>query len=178
MRPEDLTLSGLPRSPFGGVKADAVAELLKRVASDYRDVLGRNKQLAQQVEGLKLVRQALEAQVASLEVTAAERKDQEELTRTLLASAQRAAREQRESVRREGELLLKKARERARDIEGEVRAYADAGLAELAKLEAFRDEVVRELQAALETIVELGAESAAAGSEHDAHEEWPRRLHS
>ncbi len=156
MRPEDLSLSGLPKTPFGGVKSDAVADLLKRVAWDYREVLGQNRQLGRQVDELLQAREALEAQVAALEAAAAERKEPDELARTLLSSAQRTAREQREAARREAELLLKKARERAHQIENEVRASAEVCLAELAKLEELRDEVTSELRTALEAIVALG----------------------
>jgi len=149
-------MSGLPRSPLGGVKADAVADLLKRAAWDYREVLARNKQLEQAMEELTRRSEELETQVAQLESSAAERKDPDELTRTLLASAHRTAREQRESARRDGELLLKKSRARAREIEEDARKAVAAARHELARVEALRDELARELHSALEAIAALG----------------------
>lgn len=118
IRPEDLNLSALPRSPLGHLKADAVAELLQRAAWDYRESLALNQRLAAQVRDLTHRIEELTAQVTSLEEVAARHKDPDELARTLLASAQRAAREERESARREAELLLKKANRRAQQRDG------------------------------------------------------------
>lgn len=163
VRPEDLSIAGLPKTPFGGVKADAADALLKRAAWELLELLARNKQLAAKVDELELVRQALELQVASLEEAAAGHKEPDEIARTLLSSAQRAAREQREGARREGELLLKKARERAGEIEGDARKHAEEALAEIAALEQLRDDVARELRAALEGLVALVASSTSEG---------------
>jgi cell division septum initiation protein DivIVA len=165
IRPEELTISGLPRAPFGAVKADAVADLLKRVAWDYRSVLAENKKLSEQVGELTLVREALELQVEVLERAAAERKDPDEIGKALLGSAQRAAREQREAARREGELLLKKAHRRAQQIEDEAQKVAAAGLAELAKLDELRHQAVSELREALEAIVAFWQEEVALSPE-------------
>jgi cell division septum initiation protein DivIVA len=158
MRPEELTISGLPRAPFGAVKADAVADLLKRVAWDYRAVLAENKKLSEQVGELALVREALELQVQMLEKAAAEHKDPEELGKALLGSAQRAAREQREAARRDGELLLKKVHRRAQEIEDEAQKAAAAGLGELAKLDELRHDLVSELRDVLQAMVALWQE--------------------
>ena len=145
MRPEDLTISGLPRSPLpGGIKADAAADLLQRAAADYRAALA--------------LIEALEAQVASLHVAAAARKDPYELTRTMLESAHQKAQERREEARSESELVLKKAERRAVRIELDAQRRLDDGLAELAQLEAFRGEVSSRLRSTLEAIVALGGE--------------------
>jgi cell division septum initiation protein DivIVA len=170
IRPEELTISGLPRAPFGAVKADAVADLLKRVAWDYRAVLAENKKLSEQVGELALVREALELQVQMLEKAAAEHKDPEELGKALLGSAQRAAREQREAARRDGELLLKKVHGRAQEIEDEAQKLAATGLAELAKLDELRHHVVSELRDVLQAMIALWhderASEPAPGQDH------------
>jgi cell division septum initiation protein DivIVA len=170
MRPEDLTISGLPRAPFGAVKSDAVADLLKRVAWDYRSLLEENKKLSQQLGELTLVREALELQIEVLERAAAEHKEPDELAKALLGSAQRAAREQREAARREGELLLKKVHRRAQEIEDDAQKLAATGLSELSKLEALRHTLVAELREALESMValwqEAPSEAPASAYEH------------
>lgn len=165
LRPEDLDVSALPHSPFGGVKADATAELLRRAAWEYREALAQNARLTRTVEELNARIQELEAQLASLEVASAGRKDPDELARALLASAQRLAREQREAARHESELLLKKVRARAREIENEARKRADAYRAELRRLQVLRAERAGELRQAVEAVLALGADLPAADGE-------------
>jgi cell division septum initiation protein DivIVA len=165
LRPEDLDVSGLPRSPFGGVKADATAELLRRAAWEYREALAQNTRLTRTVEELNARIEELEAEVVSLEATSAERKDPDELARALLASAQRLAREQREAARHESELLLKKVRARAREIEDGARKRAGAQRSELARLQAVRAELSGELRKAVEAMLALGADLPAAADD-------------
>jgi cell division septum initiation protein DivIVA len=174
IRPDELTISGLPKTSFGGVKADAVAELLKRVAWDYRGLLAENKKLSQQVDELKLVQQALALQVEVLEKSAAEHKEPDELGKALLGSAQRMAREQREAARRDGELLLKKARQRARETEDGAKRRADTNRAQIARLERLRDELVGEIRKLLDSILALGDESGTSGRGVTAPAEEPR----
>jgi len=162
IQPEDLNPSGLPRSTFGGVKEEAVADLLKRTAWDYREALARKKQLEAEVEQLTRRAEELEEQLAATQAKAAERRDPDELLLTVLGSAQRAAREQREEARREAELLLRKARVRARRIEDDAVRRADAERGELAAIEALRDEVADELRSLLESILALGREAPVA----------------
>ena len=170
LRPEDLDLAALPRGPLGHLKDDAVADLLQHAAWDYRETLAENQRLAEAVDELGRRVEELTAQVASLEEVAARRKEPDELARSLLASAQRAAREERESARREGELTLKKAARRAHRLEAEVaRSEADR-LSEITRLEALRDELQARLRGMLETLASRYAnesvepdEAAAAG---------------
>lgn len=147
MRPEELTISGLPRSPLpGGIKADAAAELLKRAADDLR---AAQAWIAH-----------LEAKVASLEADASARKDPYELGKAVLASAHRLADEQRETARHESELVLKKAEGRAVRIEVDAQRRLDDGISELEQLEAFRVELSGRLRSTLEAIVALGGDKA------------------
>jgi cell division septum initiation protein DivIVA len=151
MRPEDLTISGLPRSSLpGGIKADAATELLERAATAYRAALARIDELEAQVSSLKL------------KAEAASRKDPYELGRTMLESAHRKAQEQREDARRESELLLKKAERRATRIELDAQRRLDDGLAELEQLATFRAELSGRLRSTLEAIVALGGSGSLA----------------
>jgi cell division septum initiation protein DivIVA len=157
IRPEDLTISALPRSALpGGLKADAAAALLESAARDYRESLAKSKRLTETVEQQARRIEELEAQVASLEAEAAARKDPDELARTLLSSAQRRVRDQREEARRETELLLRKAARRAERIEQDARRRLEKELLELGQLDAFREEVSERLRSTLEAIVAFG----------------------
>jgi cell division septum initiation protein DivIVA len=154
LRPEDLDLSSVARSPFGHLKADSLENLLQRAAWAYREALAENQGLARTVEELTERVEELTMQVASLEETTARHKEPDGLARSLLASAQRAARDEREAARREAELILKEAARRAGELEQEVsRREADHG-SELARLEALRDDILVRLRGTLETIVE------------------------
>jgi cell division septum initiation protein DivIVA len=152
LRPEDLNLSALQRSPLGHLKADAVGDLLQRAAWDYRETLAENQRLTRTVEELGRRVEELTKQVASLEEVAARRKDPDELARSLLASAQRAAREERESARREGELILRKAAQRADKLDENVARREADRLSEIARLETLRDELLTRLRRMLETL--------------------------
>lgn len=106
----------------------------------------------------------LTAQAVSLEEAAARRKDPDELARSLLASAQRAAREERESTREECELILRKAQRRAERIEEQFVRHAQGRLSELARLEALRDEVIARLRATLAAIADRHSDGANSGN--------------
>lgn len=152
LRPEDLNLSSLPRTPLGHLKTDAVGELLQHAAWDYREALAENQRLTKSVEDLVRRVEELTAQVATLEEAAARWKNPDELARSLLAAAQRTAREEREAARREGELILKKAAERAEKLEEDAARRGAHSLAEIARLEALRDELLGRFRGMLETL--------------------------
>ena len=159
IRPEDLTVAGLPKSPLpGGIKTDAAEDLLQRAAWDYRAVLGQTRQLAETVEEQILRIEELEVQVASLEAAASARKDPDEIAHRLLASAHRSAREELEEARRESELLLKKAERRAEKIEQDARRRVEGEMSELERLDALREELCASLRSTLEAIAALGAD--------------------
>jgi hypothetical protein len=166
IRPEDLTVSGLSRSPLpGGIKPAAVADLFQRAAWDYREVLAQTRQLAQTAEEQARRIEELEAEIASLGADAVGRKDPDELARRLLASTHRMALEQREQARRESELVLKKAERRAERIEREVRRRLEGEIYQLEKLDALREELCGGLRSTLEAIAALGDNGGL--SEHD-----------
>jgi DNA repair ATPase RecN len=155
LQPEEITLDALPRVRRDGVDPAAAEDLLRRAAWELMEALSANTKLAATVEDLRQERQELDARVAELEAAATRRKDPDDLVRSLLASTQRTVREQRETARREAELLLKKTRARAADIESEMKNRAAAAVEEATKLEAVRAELTGELRAALEAVLAL-----------------------
>ncbi len=167
IRPEDLNLSALPRSPLGHLKTEAVDDLLRRAAWDYREALAQNQRLGALVDELTQRVEELTAQVTSLGEEAARHKDPDEVARTLLASAQRIAREERESARREAELLLKKAARRAEQMEREITRDAESRMSELSKVEELREEVIAQLRATLAEITSRDGSETGFGAETD-----------
>jgi hypothetical protein len=154
LRPDDLSASALPRGPLGHLKTEAVEEMLQRAAWNYREALAQNQQLTKDVERLTRRVDELTAYIGSLEESAAQRKNPDELARSLLASAQRTAREERESARLDAESTLKKARTRAENMERDVLRRTEQRLDELARLEALRNDVVTRLRDLLETVAD------------------------
>ena len=80
----------------------------------------------------------------------------EELTRTLLTTAQRTARELRESTRAECEGLLKAAHRRAAEIERDAHASARHSAAEIERLRRLEGDLRAQLRRTLESV--LGSE--------------------
>jgi cell division septum initiation protein DivIVA len=158
--PEQIGTNGLPRDALGGYKAGAVEELLKRVAWDYRKLLEERKSLAEAVDRLERRVQELEPMLETLADELERRRNPEDLSRLLLAAAQRAAHDLRSSTRSDGEAALKKARARAQSIEAEAQRRLDTAT-ELGKLAA---QVRERLQAALDTILGAAPANTTDGS--------------
>jgi cell division septum initiation protein DivIVA len=158
--PEQITTAGLARDPVGGYKARPVAELLKRVAWDYRKLLEENKSLGEAADGFRRRIQELEPQIERLEHELARRRDPGDVSRAMLAAAQRIAGELRASARADGEAALKKAHARARSIEAEARRRVEAA----AEAERLGEHVRARLQAALDTILAGAPEQTTDGT--------------
>jgi cell division septum initiation protein DivIVA len=123
IRPEDLTVSGLPRSALpGGLKTDAAADLLERAAFDYRTVLTQAQQLGETARQQALRIEELEAQIASLESDVAARGEGTEAIGKALLAATRA-----------GEEIAAEARVSAERITTEAEAHAAALLEQATK---------------------------------------------
>ena len=169
LRPEDLNISALPRSPLGHLKTEAVEELLQRAAWDYREVLAQNHQLSTKVEQLTQRVDELTGEIGSLEEAAAKRKNPDELARALLAAAQRTARAERDAARQEAESTLKKALKRADRIEKDVARRTEQHLDELARLQELREDVIKQLRALLQDVADrYGASMSEEGELDDA----------
>ena len=128
----------LPRALVGGIKRDAVEDLLRQIARDYRRLEAENARLWQTLEGLEH---------RPKESPQDERS--EDMSAIVLSLAQRAARELRESTREECELMLKKARVQADRIEREL----DTSVAELEEIHALRSELCDQLRSSLHALL-------------------------
>jgi cell division septum initiation protein DivIVA len=160
--PEEIGPASLPRTSLGGYKTGPTDELLKRVAWDYRQLVHEHRTLEEAADRLRGRVDELEAQVASLQGLLEVRRDPDEISRTLLAAAQRAARELRDSGRSDCEAMLKKAQARARQIEAEAQKQMDAASADLSRLQQLASQVRKELRAMLDTILAMGEVSRPA----------------
>jgi cell division septum initiation protein DivIVA len=133
---------GLPRALVGGVKRDAVEDLLRQIARDYRRLEQENARLWETLEGFEP--RPKEPVQGAESVTAPE-----DISVIMLSLAQRAARELRESTREECELMLKKARAQADRIEREL----DRSAAELEEIQVLRSELCDQLRSTLEALL-------------------------
>ncbi|HEU5362627.1 MAG TPA: DivIVA domain-containing protein, partial [Gaiellaceae bacterium] len=95
-------------------------------------------------------------ELTRLRATVKDHEGREELTRTLLATAQRTARELRESTRTECEGLLKAAHRRAADIEADARTSVKHSAAEIERLRRVEHDLKAQLRRTLESV--LGSE--------------------
>lgn len=175
LSPEEISVAALPRVRRDGVDPKAVAELLGRAAWEVMGTQGMNAKLTETVERLTARVKELEAQVAELESYAARHRAPDDVARSLLDSARRVALEQRQISRREAELLLKKARTRAAEIEAEARNREKVVGADLAALLERRAQLVAELRSALQAVVALGDGTSSETAEPKAPETPARR---
>jgi cell division septum initiation protein DivIVA len=164
LNPEEISATNLPRGPLGGYKAGPTEELLKQVAWDYGQLVHEFAKAAETVERLTGRCGELEAQVASLQTVLAGYKDSDEVAHALIASAQRAARELRESARSEGEALLRKARSRAKEIEVEAQKRSGASVAAATQLKELRERVRDQLRETLDSMTANGETLPVDGS--------------
>jgi cell division septum initiation protein DivIVA len=126
MRPEDLTVSGLPRSPLpGGIKVAAVADLLRRAAWDYGAAIRHARELNEAV-GEKARRiEELEAQVASLEADIVAREAGTETIGKALLAVARVAEEIAAEAHASAERMTTDAEARATTILEQATAKAE-----------------------------------------------------
>jgi len=160
--PEEIGPANLPRTSLGGYKSGPTDDLLKRVAWDYRQLVHEHRTLEDAADQLGRRADELEAQVRSLQGLLEEHRDPDEISRTLLGAAQRAARELRDSARNDCEAMLKKAQRRAGQIEAEAQKQTAAASAELARLQQLGSQVRQELRSTLDTILAMGEKSSPA----------------
>jgi cell division septum initiation protein DivIVA len=150
MEPEAITSTGLPRA-VRGYDTHATDELLKRVAWDYLQLQNTCRQLTAKLEQKDSSTPAEEpAQTWSPVVPRAETDDS---ARVLIAAAQGAAKELRRSAREECEIMLKKARARARAIEAAERRRVEHATAAIGQIQSAAAQLHARLQAALEAVI-------------------------
>jgi cell division septum initiation protein DivIVA len=174
IKPEQVNSSKLPGA-LRGYDRDATDELLRRVAWDYLQVERAHTTAVEEAETLRSRVQELEAELASqrdgfdrelrertavLEAqlervrnTLREHEQRDEMTRRLLESAQRSARELRESTRSECEALIKAAQRRAVEIEADSRSAVRHSLREIDRLNKLERDLKAQLRTMLESVI-------------------------
>jgi cell division septum initiation protein DivIVA len=152
LSPDEIDAVHLPRATVGGYKARPTADLLNRVSWDYRQVVHQHGEVVEELEQLRARVAELELELQEVKQAADGRRDLDELTRVVLATAQRAARELREAARDEAETTLRKAHRRELDVERQLSNRRERALREIAALEATRSSLYEEMQSALESL--------------------------
>ena len=110
LSPDEIEAAYLPRARLGGYKAGPTAALLRRVSWDYRQIVHQHRAVAEEVRQLRVRIAELEQELQEAQQAVSKRRDPDELTRVVLAAAQRTAREVREAAKQEAETTLRKAR--------------------------------------------------------------------
>jgi hypothetical protein len=156
---DDLALAAwrvatLPRVRRG-IDPSAVEELVRRAAHELRQRDGDNLALRQTLSVLTARAEELEALVQALQDRLAAQKAPTDAAQALLGAARRKAQEQRESARRDGELVLREARRRAARLEQTAHERVAASVREVAELESLRAELAAQLHGAIESIAAL-----------------------
>jgi len=174
IKPEQVNASKLPTA-LRGYDRDATDELLRRVAWDYLQVERAHATAEDEAEGLRgriaelesdLASQQehfdrelrertarLEGEVERLRRALRDHEQRDEMTRRLLVSAQRSAREMRETARAECESLLKAAQRRATEIEGEAQTSLRHSLREVERLRKLEHDLKADLRRMLESVL-------------------------
>jgi cell division septum initiation protein DivIVA len=182
IKPEQVNASKLPTG-LRGYDRDATDELLRRVAWDYLQVERAHVTAVEEADALRQRVDELEAELVSqrehLDLELRERTAQleteaeklrrtvhlheqrDEMTRRLLDSAQRSAREMRESARSECEALLKSAQRRAAEIEVEARTSLRHSLREVDRLRKLERDLKEQLRTMLEAVIGTGSPADA-----------------
>lgn len=130
---------------LAGAGGQPTDDLLRRLAETFAAVVEENERLRATIS-------QLEAREARAPAPAAARTDADELAHALLAAAQRAARELRESTRQQCELMLRKTSSRSRRLERDLASARASAAGELEALETLRREVRDRMRSSLETL--------------------------
>jgi cell division septum initiation protein DivIVA len=152
LSPDEIDAVRLPRATVGGYKARPTADLLNRVSWDYRQIVHQHDVVVEEAKQLRARVAELELELQEVKQAADGRRDLDELTRVVLATAQRASRELREAARQEAETTLRKARSRGVDVERQLANRRERALKEIAALEATRSYLYEEMHSALESL--------------------------
>jgi cell division septum initiation protein DivIVA len=101
--------------------------------------------------------------------------DREELVKTLLKTAQRAARELKDKAKKEADDILAEARRRAEEIESDAEEGARNSADEVERLQKLEEELRDRLRATLEAVLEgnNGSHPAVEAVPEAAHEPEP-----
>lgn len=153
---------------------EPVEDLLRRVQSDYSQLYFEHKKLREALEQADPRPVEQSGQPRAETATTVDRldpqpvrqspaKDPDEFARLALAAAHRAARELRESARRDCELMLKKAHARVLKLERDFERLKNAN-AELEELDAMMHEIREQMRSALQAILPMPADAASVAN--------------
>ena len=170
--PDDLDRVKPPRAYMGGYNVEATDDLLRRASWQLRQILHAHAELAAESKRCAQELLELEAEAADLRAKLEEHEQRQDLIGTTLTAAQRTARAARAETRSECELMIAKARKRAKKVVASVdkeRARLNREVRVLEELrDGAREEVRAVLSAALANLDALPSEGVAL--EHDLAE--------
>jgi DivIVA domain-containing protein len=133
---------------------ERVAELEAELAAkDAQFALLQQAQYARVEQELRERTGPVMEELSRLRAALAEHEGREEMVRTLLSTAQRSARETRESTRAECEALLKAAHRRAVDIEHDAHGSLKQKAAEVERLRRLENDLKAQLRRTLESVL-------------------------
>jgi len=116
----------------------------------------------------------LEAEVARLERLVRQHESRRDLTQTLLETAQRSARELRESARQEAEDVLKAAQRRAVEIERDAKTSLRHSSTEIHRLQRLESDLRERLRRTLESVIKPDEPAERTGDVPEpGHEDAP-----
>ena len=151
LSPDEIEKGKLPRATVRGYKPDAVREHLRRVAWDYRQLLHDHKLAKAELERVQRELQRNERR--------------EELESGVLDSAQQAAKEIRETGRREAELIVKKAREHADALRAGADRHHAARARDVEKLQQTGTKLRQDLRSMITSILSVLEPAGSVGAE-------------
>ena len=155
LTPVEIRHLELKRSVFGGYRRSSIDGLLNEVAESFEDVWRERADLADRIE--------------ELEGDVAKHRELEDLLRSTLVSAERAAQEMKEQARRESELIVQEAHAEARKVtraaEGEKR-----------RLEEEARKVRAMLHSALEAVADWPSQEVAKPTAVESTDTGIRRI--
>lgn len=141
LTPAEIRHTRLRRAWLRGYRRSTVDELLDEIATSFEEVWRERADFADRVE--------------ELEAETAKHRELEELLRSTLVSAERAAQEMKEQARRESDLIVQEAHAEGRRITREATA-------ERQRLEEDMRSIRARLRAALEAVADEPAVSPRA----------------
>jgi cell division septum initiation protein DivIVA len=154
-------------------RADSGASV--KLHAENSELFAKNEKLRAEVERLTAEGGRLAAEVERLRSQDSENNEREELTRTLLKTAQRVAHEIRDKAKAEAEAVLAEAHGRAEQIEAGAKEGVRNSSDEVARLRRLEEDLRIRLQQTLEAV--LGKNGANPEGQPEAHgpepEHWP-----
>jgi cell division septum initiation protein DivIVA len=152
-QPSALQVQQMQQSQVGEQTADLEAEITRlraQLATQSHQLETQSHQLETQSHQLDAQSHQLDAQSHQLDAQS----HKAALSDTLLSSAIRSARELREQTREECDAVLKTARRRAQEIEGDARRSVQHASSDLERLKQMERDLREQLRRILESVID------------------------